>query len=474
MMHKRVNKVVWIFVLVLVLPNCGGTKNSTNAGLDGDTTLQEEFSSGVEFLQAADFENARDQFDATAAAAQAQLDAMSSNQQALIQSQTAEQLLALLANSQFGGALTRHALLIDSLPSQAMQAQLDLQNSEGSAVLTLDDLIGAGSYLDQLAEYKIDPSQGKPGMSGIPFSGSLLPGSSFIAQVLHRARNDLVGSDLQSEVRNLQPLSEEIIRLLTAAATYTDFSFTIPKEIYSGNEDIEVSRADLYYYLGSVQFQRSLLSFMNVWNFDIDLGTIYNADGTFAKSKDEIVLEMNENFFNTVNATELSEAKLFLAGSMSSFLSGLNNTPVEEGFGNIEESEVTEDLFADFTNIIIAVQSSFDGEVAIPTGAPAIMLNLGHFFDAPPTSDEIGIDPFVHEGGQIKFVEAFFNELIEDTLIGITFPMNSFRLLKDTILSSSDITDAIFDELKEFGPFTDPNPAANQDIEVIDTEEVPS
>ena len=121
--------------------------------------------------------------------------------------------------------------------------------------------------------------------------------------------------------------------------------------VYFGDEDIEVSRTDLLYYLAATDLNRASLSLVNTWSFDIDLGSLYSTDGTLVIDKQDLVDTMNDNFFAIRSTTELMEAQTFLAHGFQSLLSALEATPSTDGFGNIEKDATTADLFDQFYEI---------------------------------------------------------------------------------------------------------------------------
>lgn len=445
-----------LLCLSLLLPGGWGCGAGAAGGGDGDdaTTAQEEYTAATASLNTGDIASARDQYDAAAVAAQAAIDDLSGlSTVGLMKAQTLEELVNLLSESQFGGALTRQMLLIDSTPAQAFQANLDFHNSAGSAVLTLSDLLGSGAFLDQYTAHERDAvANPKADLTGMPFTGSFLTSSNHVGRILAFTPDGTTTSEVQDLIEDLQPLIEEIADLLEEASGNADFTFTVPKELYFGDEDIEVSRTDLLYYLAATDLNRASLSLVNTWSFDIDLGSLYSTDGTLVIDKQDLVDTMNDNFFAIRSTTELMEAQTFLAHGFQSLLSALEATPSTDGFGNIEKDATTADLFDQFEQIVDAANDSLAAAAIIPTTAPSITVDLSHLFTNPPSADSIGIDPFVLEGSKIRPVEAFFNGMMEDVVFGMTLPVDTFTIL-NTTLSGRAARDAIFNEFVSFPPF---------------------
>lgn len=103
--------------------------------------------------------------------------------------------------------------------------------------------------------------------------------------------------------------------------------------------------------------------------------------------------------------THFQQAVVYSVNAMTEVLAGSSG-------GVLNLSSANRPLYQDFRDAAQSVNEAFGGTRAIAGILPLVEVNLDTFFANPANGDTIEIDPFVAEGGKIRAVEAYWNQMM--------------------------------------------------------------
>lgn len=341
------------------------------------------------------------------------------------------------AKASFGAALVRMILLSEGEPSKSSLSVL------GQKELKVSALAGPDSFLAAWNKFKKGETTEKPDKGNwFPFAGTY---PNLLGRLLGNAADSLTGSRLQEILSEYVPLFVEIENLLKKADQGDDFQFTIPKGLYFGEEDILVNRVDLKALRGGLVMAQFGLYLMNSWQFPITVGTLYDPDGNLLAGKQELVDQLNQ-FFTLKADHDLDAAEERFVTGIQLLLDAMDLIPQITVDGVLEQNPSAADGYAELRDMTATVQKSLVERQAFVYVDPLLNVSLTAFFNNPPDASEVDFDPFVLENGRIRPVEAFFQEILKET-IDLDFAKTYRRAFKTDLKGFARV---VFDEFEVF------------------------
>ncbi len=353
------------------------------------------------------------------------------------------------AEAHFGAGFTAMLLLAE------MEGGIALLDGLGQPRFTSDDLFGPGSYFAERNDVSRGVRTDPPSTTRFPYGNCLAGPDSYcrfgLGRMLALARDGFTAEQVQGAISSIKTEVSTIIDHFESARRCTGFQFTIPGRLFFSTTDVEINRSDLAFVTASQYATLFGLSLANTWRFDIDLGSIYNAEGRREISDSELIVSMNL-FFRIRSLEELAEGREALLNFLVRTIEGLSETPNAPGFGIIEQVPATTGALDHLADLAEAFSASLGGMTGVPGTSPLISVNFSSLFSDPPDLDDIGIDPFVmDDSGDIQVVEAFFQGLLNRFVMGIDLeegtPDDYEILITD--LFNQPLVDALFDEVSE-------------------------
>lgn len=267
-----------------------------------------------------------------------------------------------------------------------------------------------------------------------------------LSEILGQVAQGLTTTGLQEYLSEYIPLFEEIGDLLREADQNDDFEFIIPADLYYGYKDIHLNRIDLKAMRAGFKFLLTSFYFVNSWEVPMMVSGIYDSEGNLLKTKEEIVTDLND-FFTLKSEHQFNEAQIAFSEGLDLYLE--THELLEQGVSvdGVLEAEIGSlDGYAELKNLAETIKASLVEQVVFSYVEPSFLVNLNNYFNTPPDASQIDYDPFVLEDDSIVPVEAFFEEILKDTVdfdLAQTYE-STFVALKGSFLKSA------FDE---FFPF---------------------
>jgi len=311
------------------------------------------------------------------------------------------------AEARFGRAFCNIILLMESVPFDEMLAGF------GQSPWKVDSVFGDSGYL------KLSLTDPAPVLASLPFYTTKKECyAGKIRCIPSHVVTGYTSKNLFASFGELTPYIDSIIQDLLVAIKTSSASYTIPKELYSGDADIPVNHADMVQILAGMYSFNAGIDFLNSWTFDMDLSTLVGPNGQGLIGKEDAVNILNEQFALRsdnllVSArTNLQKWAEYSKQAMGEVLEGSTG-------GILNLSDENEELYQNFYDMMNSMVSSFSGSVAIVDIQPEVTANIDAFFNDPPDGSAIESDPFVLNdytpyGGskQIAVVEAYWNQMI--------------------------------------------------------------
>ena len=311
------------------------------------------------------------------------------------------------AEARFGRAFCNILLLMESAPFDAILAGF------GQSPWKLDTVFGDSGYLKLSLT---DPSSVLPSLPFYTTKKECHAGK--IRCIPSHVVAGYTSKDLFASFGELTPYVDSIISDLLVAIKTSSASYTIPKELYSGDADIPVNHADMVQILAGAYSFNAGIDFLNSWTFDMDLSALVGPNGVGLIGKEEAVSILNEQF--ALRSDNLLVSARTNLQNWAEYSKQATGEVLEGSTGGILNlSADNEELYQNFYDMMGSMVSSFSGSVAIVDIQPEVTANIDAFFNSPPDGAAIASDPFVlndytpYGGGkQIAVVEAFWNEMI--------------------------------------------------------------
>jgi len=351
------------------------------------------------------------------------------------------------STARFGRALTRLMLIIE-------QDQVtDVLAGFGQEPWMASSVFGEEGYL-----YTDDTS-------GLPFSRigdctSIIRREVKMQSIKRCVMGQVVdGYNLSTMTDSIYELSlyiESIIIDISVAIEDEEASYVIPRELYNGSDDIHINHADMVQTLAGMYFLQASVLMVNAWELDIELSGLFDEDGNFIGSEQEVVDSLNDSFtLRDVNGLEfaldsLVDAFFYSSEAMAEVLEGSSG-------GILDLTEENVEIYQELSDITSAASESLDvGEAVIPHVIPELTSDLDNFFTDPFDAAEIEHDPFVLEDGSIKAVEAFWKDVAKRAGNYDSGSGASLKIFSDVVRSLPNPWHQIFGDLlgRRYGSHT--------------------
>ena len=328
------------------------------------------------------------------------------------------------STARFGKALCNLLLLIERAPSTAMLAGF------GQGPWTVASVMGPTGYLTTtLTNPKADKS-------ALPFYNTkdCKPHGYWSPRcILSKVAAGYTEEKLAASFNELMPYIDEIVSDLLIAINDTAAKFTIPKELYAGDVDIQVNHADMVEILAGMYLTKASNDMANSWTFNWDLSSIIDAAGVAKITKAQAVAELNKQF-GLRSDHRLDSAKTNLQQWASYTKQGLGEILSVSTGGVLNLSDSNKEIYTELADMVDGFIKSFDGGVAVPHIQPEIIADLNKFFSDPANGAEIEFKPFVYENKQIKAVEAYWQAMI-NTAINFKIGTKNVKVFEESVRS---------------------------------------
>lgn len=223
----------------------------------------------------------------------------------------------------------------------------------------------------------------------------------------------------------------ELEALILITLADTDFSYTIPEELFYAHGDVLVTYNDLRLMAASVHAGAASLMMTQAYEPGIDLDDSYDG-GSFLFRTEVLVHDLNGTgetvgsitvdstpFLTARDLSVIPAAKTRYYDALSYKRIGLqailDGDPTDMFEDSIDSFSLT-DAVTYAEDLIESMES--EGMVALTSfGAPQIEIDLYTFFANPPSAADVtGSDPFVFNSANqhMEVVESYFEELLQD------------------------------------------------------------
>lgn len=336
------------------------------------------------------------------------------------------------ANSQiaFGCFLSKLVLLpetseatsiLDSLNEDAIDVEDDILTG------VLEDLADSGHYSWGHFEYA-DYSQ-------LPLSDILSETGSFSERMAMIA-NRLIDtgttvSEFRDQIFDLVTHFEDMEPMLETVLADTDFSYTIPAELFSSDEDVEITHNTARFFMAGVKGSIVTLNIFAAYDYGVTLEDVVDGSDSFDL---EILVEDLNGSGSKVGSVTVDTTK-FLTLEDASLIQDQRERFIEsveylrDGFEELlateDDVEFDDDYFGvenyeDMITFLEEVKESAEkaGMVEL-TSNPDVSLDLYAFFKNPPSAEDVtSADPFIYneDDDKIEGVETFFAKMFEDVV----------------------------------------------------------
>lgn len=242
---------------------------------------------------------------------------------------------------------------------------------------------------------------------------------------------------LEAEIAALRDDFEYLESLLSIVVTDTAFSYTIPKELFSTETDLVVSRNDSFLFMSSMKTTIVGLNIIDAYDYGVTLSQILDGgnfnyqilvedlNGTGATIgsvtvDDHAFLEMEDASLITNSETKFVEALEYLSTGMAALQAGEVSELFSPSFENTHTGEIlTAANFGEVKILADELLESINTDTLVPLTIVSdhsrenVSVNLHEFFTNPPSAADVtGSDPFVYEDGTIQTVEVYFRDLL--------------------------------------------------------------
>ena len=237
--------------------------------------------------------------------------------------------------------------------------------------------------------------------------------------------------DLQGMMEDFIPVLEELAVLSVPILADPAFSFTLPKELFHRDSDVEVTPNDTVLFTAAVEATIFKLQLLTAYDFGVDLGKSLiegagidekalledlNGSGATVHGKTmdtvafltlidgERITASKDRFLRACTLAKQGLAQLE-AGELSAFF-----TPARGESSLKEPIELMEDLIASSTQGLTPLRL---------ITSQAVGLNLLQFFAHPPDAAAMSTgagDPFVLSGDRLTGVESYFRAFFDGIL----------------------------------------------------------
>ena len=389
---KKLSLVLCIVSLFFVAGCGGGSSNSSDDGGGSSKTTAEQLETAKTFLKSGDIASARSTYSA-----------IIGSESAIMVSKAPD---PDNSEARFGRALCDIMLLIEKAPFTAILAGF------GQSQWLTSSVFGPSGYL---ALSLTDPH---PVYPSLPFynvkdcwHSEKMKGHSGLRCALSRVIAGYTAEQIAASLNELTGYVDPIIEDLLVAVDTASASFTIPKELYSGDADIPINHADMVQILAGMYMLKAGSDFANSWGFDIDLSTLVDENGNALITRADMVNQLNQQFAlrsdnRITNArANMQQAVAYSKSSIQEVLNGSTG-------GVLNLSSENQIIYTDLQNLIASTNDSFGGAVQMDEFLPIVETNLDKFFNNPADGAAIASDPFVLQFGRIKAVEAYWQPMI--------------------------------------------------------------
>jgi hypothetical protein len=349
---------VFLFIMVsglLIFAACGGSSDPT-----GGLTIDELFTQADTQLKAGNISGAKESYTTIIESAAAS---------SMVVKATATESEAVKAR--FGRALCNILLI----PEQ--DAMTDILAGFGQGAWDNDDIFGETGYL------AVSTDTDDFDYSVIPFN-NLRPcwtpyksKSRNLRCLAAKIVDDYDANDVKTSLDLLITHIGLVISDLTYVAAESDFTYTLPKEMYNGDVDFTFNYIDAKMILSSMYLTKGgyLLAASYTDNFALD--NIVDENGVTISTKGEFVDMLNE-FFAYQSTNDLAEARSALNSVFYNAYSGiyylLNDGTDNEGILNLNGDNET--LYNDFLEMAYSGYASFSESTSISQILKPMLLSL--------------------------------------------------------------------------------------------------
>lgn len=238
--------------------------------------------------------------------------------------------------------------------------------------------------------------------------------------------NGLTVEDLHARLDALIPYFIEFQSMLGVVLSDTDFTFSLPGELYYQGEDLEVIYNDVVMMLAGIQASWVALDWSGAYDYGISIEDIVQG-GTIDQ---EILVSDLNGTGETINGVAVDDTMFLtlvdgsrIAQTRDRFLASLllqkaafqalhRGEPSDIFTAAVDEFDLSS-YIAFLDDAIRSMDGMIDPSSSLLSG---LRINLGHFFTDPPDAAMLDIgsgDPFVLEDGQATPVEEYFRDLLE-------------------------------------------------------------
>lgn len=306
------------------------------------------------------------------------------------------------SEARFGRAFTDILLLIEKAPSDAILAGF------GQPLWRLSNVFGASGYFAQ----SLVPDSAYPTL--LPFYNikncwKNRNSKTDYRCIISRTTSGYTSSNLITSFGELTTNVDPIIADLIVAITDTAATFTVPKELYSGDANISVNHADMVQILAGMYLLKASSDLANSWTFNMDLSTLVDSSGNALVTSQQLVNLLNAQF-GLRSDNRLASARTNIQSWAQYSKQALGEILAGSTGGVLNLSATNTPIYQDFYDMTNSVIESLEGNAVIADIQPDVTANLDSFFSNPPNVMES--DPFILQGTKIKAVEAYWQQMI--------------------------------------------------------------
>jgi len=158
---------------------------------------------------------------------------------------------------------------------------------------------------------------------------------------------------------NLRQIAED----LTYAYRNPAISFVIPRDLFNGDRDINLSHADITQLLSGVHAMLAGIDFANSYHFDIDLSSLVDAQGRALVTSATMVNLLNQQFALRAH-NRLTEARRNLRSALMYSSFALQEVLNGANTGTLVMNATNAHIYNDLANGAAAALNSFDAPLA--------------------------------------------------------------------------------------------------------------
>ena len=416
-MIKKFVVAIGLVAILFVAVGCGGG----GGGLT-EEEINQQISAAKSYLEKGDIENARKSYEDL-------LNSDSTNVEA-----------------RFGRALCNLLLLMQEKPVT------DVLASFGQPSFTTDIVFGENGYLADTINNENNEDMSRFPFNNITSCWDKMRFSDFKNKsrcIFAKVNSSYPLKSLASSLAELSSYIDAIIEDVEEAVVAEDASFTIPKGLYYGTEDTTVKRSDMLLLLSSLHINKFAINLANSWTFDLDLSTLFDANGVGLMTRNDYVQLLNKQFGirqdnQFVEArTNLQLWAKYMDKALQAILAGASG-------GIVNYVEEAKSFYEDLDAVVKSIDAGLAGSTAIAQLTPLVNLDLDAFFKNPADRNAITSDPFVLEvkwgRESIKPVEAFWQEMIK-SVCDYKIGTSGFKFLSDNTRAIGDLHDKLMSGL---------------------------